>query len=201
MKFIGITGGVGSGKSEILKYIKKHYKCEIYLADEVAHLVQEPGTACFEKLVKLLGKEVLGKDGRIDKAAMAEKIFADAECLRQVNEIVHPAVKTFLLEKLALAGSNEELEMFFVEAALLIECGYGKLTDEMWYVFAKEEVRLQRLMANRGYSKEKAEAIMAKQLSEEQFREACNFVIDNSGSLEESCRQIDKKLEAFTWQE
>lgn len=201
MKFIGITGGVGSGKSEILKYIKKHYKCEMYLADEVAHLVKQPGTECFEKLVKLLGKEVLGKDGRIDSAAMAEKIFTDAECLRQVNEIVHPAVKAFLLERLALAGDNGEVELFFVEAALLIECGYGELTDEMWYVFAKEEVRLKRLVENRGYSPGKAAAIMAKQLTEEQFREACDFVIDNSGSLAESCRQIDKKLEAFTWRE
>ncbi len=91
--------------------------------------------------------------------------------------------------------------MFFVEAALLIECGYGALTDEMWYVYADEETRRKRLREYRGYSEERIDGIMSSQLSEEQFRESCDFVIDNSGTLAESFAQIDRKLEAFTWQE
>ena len=71
MRFIGITGGIGAGKSEILQYIRKHYKCEIYLADEVAHLVKEPGTKCFVQLVELLGQDIIAADGEIDKAVMA----------------------------------------------------------------------------------------------------------------------------------
>lgn len=201
MRFIGITGGVGAGKSEILQYIRKHYKCEIYLADEVAHLVKMPSTQCFEQLVELLGQDVVGADGQINKVAMAEKIFADKSVLAKVNDIVHPAVKTFLLDRLAAAKENPGLELFFVEAALLIEAGYGSLVDEMWYIYAKEEVRAERLRNARCYSDEKIRQIMTSQLSEEEFRRASDFVIDNSGALADSYRQIDKKLEAFTWQE
>ncbi len=199
--FIGITGGIGAGKSEILSYIRKHYKCEIYLADEVAHEVKRPGTECYRALVDLLGKEIIDPDGQIDKARMAEKIFADASLLEKVNQLIHPAVKVYLLEHLEKARAAGEVELFFVEAALLIECGYGELVDEMWYIYADEQVRRERLKKARGYSEEKIENIMAKQLPEQKFRENCDFVIDNSGELADSYRQIDRKLEAFTWQE
>ena len=201
MKFIGITGGVGAGKSEILKYIKRHYKCEIYLADEAAHEVKKAGTECFDRLVTLLGCDIVGEDGEINKAVMADKIFGDEELLRQVNEIVHPAVKDYLMAKYEAALENPKLELFFVEAALLIEAGYKELVDEMWYIYADRNVRRRRLMYSRGYSEEKIQNIMDNQLTEEEFREACDFVIDNSGLLADSYRQIDKKLEAFTWQE
>lgn len=199
--FIGITGGIGAGKSEILRYIGRHYSCEIYLADEVAHKVKEPGTACYLALLKLFGEEILAQDGKIDRQKMAEKIFSSPALLESVNGILHPAVQEYLLERLARARKKKETELFFVEAALLVECGYGALVDEMWYVYADEDVRRQRLCGRRGYSRRKADSIMAKQLSERQFRESCDFIIDNSGPLEDSYRQIDRKLEAFTWQE
>lgn len=198
MKIIGITGGIGAGKTEILQYIRRHYNCEIYLADEVAHQVKQPGTEGFRRLVALLGNEVLAPDGQIDKRKMADRIFADGAVLEQVNAIVHPAVREFLLERMRQAG---DIELFFVEAALLIECGYEELLDEMWYVYASEEVRRQRLRQNRGYSDEKISSIMQKQLQEAEFRRHCDFVIDNSRTLEDSYRQIDRKLEAFTWRE
>lgn len=201
MRFIGITGGVGSGKTEILKYIGQHYKCEIHLADEAAHQVKQAGTECFARLVELLGEEIVGADGEIDKAAMADRIFADSELLNKVNAIVHPAVQEYLLEKLTLARENPEIELFFVEAALLIETGYKELVDEMWYIYADEAVRRMRLKSIRGYQDEKIARIMGSQLTEEEFRRASDFVIDNSGTLADSYRQINKKLEAFTWQE
>lgn len=201
MRFIGITGGVGAGKSELLAYIRRHYFCEIYLADEVAHLVKRKGTACYDRLVALLGTEILDADGEIDRPAMAERIFKDGTLLEQVNAIVHPAVQEYLLERLKEAEENPRTELFFVEAALLIEAGYQNLTDELWYVYAGEDVRRGRLAASRGYSPEKIGNIMRNQLPEEAFREACDFVIDNSGELEDSFRQIDKKLEAFSWRD
>lgn len=201
MLFIGITGGIGAGKSELLKFIERHYKCRIYLADQVAHQLKEPGTECFRKLVELLGRDVLDGGGQIDRAVMAEKIFGDEALLQKVNDIVHPAVKEFLLERLREARESGEVELFFVEAALLIEAGYGGLVDELWYVHADEAVRRERLRQSRGYSEEKIERIMSRQLGEDSFRENSDFAIDNSGSLEESQGQIKRKLEAFTWQE
>ena len=110
MKFIGITGGVGAGKSEILSYIRKHYRCEIYLADEVAHEVKNPGTECYYELIKLLGEDILESDGQIDRGKMAEKIFADETVLQKVNGIIHPAVKRYLLEHLETAGKRGDVE-------------------------------------------------------------------------------------------
>ena len=201
LRFIGITGGVGAGKSAVLQYIRQHYKCEIYLADEVAHLVKEPGTECYGRLVELLGEEILAADGQINKSAMADKIFADEELLEQVNAIVHPAVREYLLQHYEAAKENPEVELFFVEAALLIEAGYKELVDELWYVYARRDIREMRLRYSRGYSEERIANIIENQLTDEEFRMHCDFVIDNSGLLEDTYRQIDKKLEAFTWQE
>ena len=201
MRFIGITGGVGAGKTEILKYIGQHYKCEIYLADDIGHKVKEPGTDGYRALLDLLGREILDDDGQINKASMAAKIFGDPALLEQVNAIIHPAVKKYLAERLAEAGERKDVELFFVEAALLIENGFREVVDEMWYIYAREEVRRKRLSQNRGYTREKIEKIMSSQLSEEEFRKNCDFVIDNSESLENSYRQIRQKLEAYSWRE
>lgn len=201
MRLIGITGGVGAGKSEILAYIRKHYKCRIYLADEVAHLIKRKGQHCYNMLVDLLGEEILEPGGEIDKKKMAAVIFADEELLEQVNAIVHPQVRIFLKERIREAKQDKEVELLFIEAALLIEAGYKEIVDELWYVYADKDVRKRRLQSNRGYSEEKIAQIMSSQLTEEEFRAASDFCIDNSGELTESYKQINKKLEAFTWLE
>lgn len=198
MKVIGITGGVGSGKTELLAYIRRHYSCEIYLADEVAHEVKKKGTECYHKLIELLGKDILAADGEIDRRVMAERIFASESLLKQVNQLIHPAVRKYLTEKIEAARQNGKVALFFVEAALLIETGYKSVVDEMWYVYAADRVRRSRLQVARGYSETKIRQIMENQMTEEQFRRECDFVIDNSGTLEESYRQINQKLEEFS---
>lgn len=198
MYLIGITGGVGAGKSEILSYIKKHYKCKVYLADEVAHLLQQKGNECYDRLLLLLGKEILDEAGEIDRKKMAARIFGDEALLVEVNGIVHPLVRKYLEKKIEEEKQKEETELFFIEAALLIEAGYDDIVDEMWYIYADADVRRQRLKQNRGYSAEKIEQIMEAQLSEKQYRDACHFVIDNSTSLEDSYLQIQNKLKAYT---
>lgn len=201
MKVIGITGGVGSGKSELLSYIKENYPCEIARADDLAKELQEPGGACYAPLADLLGEDVLDGDGNIIKTAMADKIFGDAGLLAKVNALIHPAVIAEILHRIETAKEKSEILLFFVEAALLIENGFDKICDEMWYIYAGEAVRRERLMRSRGYREEKIESIMKEQLSESEFRKNCQVVIDNSGSLAESAGQIDRVLEAYQWQE
>lgn len=194
MIVIGITGGVGSGKSALLAYIKESYNCRILLADEAAHKVKEPGQSCYNKLVELLPEDVLNKDGSINKGRMADEIFGSEELLEQVNKIIHPAVKEYIQNEIALERERNDIQFFFIEAALLIEDGYLNIVDEMWYVYAGEEIRRQRLFSSRGYTNEKIQAIMKSQLAEEEFRKYCSTVIDNSGSFKEACRQIDAKM-------
>ena len=195
---IGITGGVGCGKSKILEYIQQNYNCKIILSDDVGNKVKEPGEACYQPLIDLLGEDVVGEDGFIDKKAMASKIFASNELLEEVNNIIHPAVKDYILNEKASEIEKGEIDFLFIEAALLIECGYNQYVDEMWYIYSPVEVRTERLRTSRGYSDEKIKAIMDAQLTEEQFRAGSDFVIDNGGSLDYTYEQITNKIKGLT---
>ena len=194
---IGITGGVGAGKSEILKFLAMHYKSRIIYTDAVANEIKKKGQPCFEPIVALLGEEVLGSDGEIDKSKMAQKIFSDEALLEAVNGILHPAVFDYVTEAIRVERAAGENEFLFVEAALLIEAGYGKIVDEMWYVFANEDVRRNRLKESRAYDDEKIDRIFAQQLTQEAFEEGADFIIDNSGALQDACETIAEHIETL----
>ena len=200
MKIIGITGGVGCGKSEIIRYIMKNYRCFVIFADDVAKQLQQKGNLCYDKIVNLLGDSILQVDGEIDKTKMAAKIFADEELLLKVNGIIHPAVYDYVEEKIAECRNKQEIDFFIIEAALLIECGYGKIVDEMWYVYTADEIRRERLKKSRGYSDEKINQIFSSQLSYEEFKNASTFMLDNGGTIENTQKQIDSKLEEYLCQ-
>ena len=190
MKLIGITGGVGAGKSLVLQLLQKLCRCRVLLADEAGNEVKLPGQPCYERLVELLGRQVLAPDGTIDRKKMAERIFADPALLERVNGIIHPEVKRYILKQGEEERSKGEIDYFFLEAALLIECGYEAVVDELWYVHADPAVRRQRLMESRGYSDEKVRQIFDSQLSEEEFRAHCRVVIENNGDIRETERQL-----------
>lgn len=194
MKTIGITGGAGAGKTLVLSYIERKCRCRVLLADSAAHAVEAPGQPCHAALTALLGPETLAPDGTLDRKKMAARIFADEALRRQVNAIVHPAVKRYIVSEIDAERRAGRIDAFFVEAALLIEDGYGALLDELWYIHANRDVRRRRLAGTRGYSEEKIDGIFASQLPEETFFSACGTVIDNSGDLADTYRQIDERL-------
>lgn len=200
MHVIGITGGVGAGKTKILTYLSEHYSCRIILADEVANQLKEPGQKCYEEIVTLLGTQILKPDGTIDRLKMAERIFSDRELLQRVNEIIHPAVKEYILQAIEEERHRDKIDFLFLEAALLIEEGYESIVDELWYIYADEAVRAERLKANRQYSDEKIQKILRSQLSDAEYRAHCSTVIDNDVALEETYRQIEKKMGEYLWE-
>lgn len=194
MKVIGITGGVGSGKSALLHAVSQEFSCEVLLADDVANFLKEPDQICYAPLVSLLGQEVLDEKGFIDKNKMAQIIFGDRTVLEAVNALVHPAVKKYLTDRIAEEKKHQRVDYVFVEAALFIEAGYCDIVDSLWYIYADQEVRIQRLRTGRGYSLDKIDSIMKKQLQEEVFRQAADVVIDNSHSLENAMQQVRAEL-------
>lgn len=200
MKVIGITGGVGAGKSAVLDHLAGKYNCRVIKADQAAHQLEEPGGACFEPLVALLGAEILDAAGRIDRQKMAARIFADSGLLQKVNDIVHPAVKNYLLSEIAKERESGKRDFLFIEAALLIEEGYAEIVDGLWYIRADEAARRQRLKESRGYPDEKIEAILKSQLSDEDFLKHCAVVIENNGTLVSVYEQIEKELGDDQWQ-
>ena len=199
MLIIGITGGVGAGKSSVLEYMKENYRCRVILADDVGNRVKLPGEICYNQLVELLGRDILDGEGYIDRNKMAAAIFSDKELLLKVNTIIHPAVKEYILSEIKREKENSRYDFFFVEAALLIECGYEANVDGMWYVYASEDVRRERLKNNRGYSDEKVSQIMSGQLKDEEFRNHCQVVIDNGSDFQKTKKQIDKILGDRLW--
>lgn len=200
MKIIGITGGVGAGKSLILKYLEEKYGAYVLYADRIANDLKEPGEECYNEIVALLGNGVLQEDGRIDKAKMAECIFGDMSLLTKINGIIHPAVKRFVLRTIEEKRLKGDVSIFVIEAALLIEENYDEICDELWYIYADTDIRSKRLKESRGYSQEKIESIIRQQLGDEEFRKHCKVVIDNGGEAAVTFLQIDKELEAYLCQ-
>lgn len=189
MKIIGITGGVGSGKSRILSYLETNYDACVYQADEVAKILQNPGEICYQNIVSCFGEGILHKDAAINRAALADMVFSDKVALEKLNQIVHPEVKAYLLRNIK-KEQEKNRAFFFIEAALLIEDKYDKICDELWYIYVDTDTRKERLREQRGYSAEKMNAIFANQLSESQFYKQCHKTIDNSGSFAHTKEQI-----------
>lgn len=195
MKVIGITGGVGSGKSQVLAYLQEEKGAVVCQLDEVAKELQKSGQPCFEKIVEQFGEKMIGADGELDRGKLGEIVFSDEEKLFQLNEIVHPEVKKETVRRIAEKKEMPEVTaLFIIEAALLPTAGYEDICDEMWYIYTDESVRRIRLKASRGYSDEKITHMIASQPDEELFRKTCTAVIDNSGSFESTKSQIGELL-------
>ena len=210
MRFIGITGGVGAGKSAILSYLAEKPRTKVLLADEIAHKLMEPGTDCYRQIVTrfagedIFGEQVFfggetGEDTSIekrpfDKSKLAQIIFSNPKKRVAMNAIVHPAVKDYVKSTYRAECRKGQLELLVLEAALLIEEKYDEICDELWYIYTSETIRRQRLKESRGYSDAKIESIFRSQLSEEEFRESTDITIDNNGDLEETFEQIENAL-------
>lgn len=189
MKVIGITGGVGSGKSQVLQYLEKAYQAKVCQLDEVAKELQKSGQPCFQKIVDTFGGQIVGEDGELDRPALSSIVFQDAEKLEVLNGIVHPLVKQEVKRRIA-EEEKKNTPLFVIEAALLPEAGYEDICPEMWYIYTEESVRRERLKASRGYSDERITKMIAAQSSEKTFRKVCAQVIDNSGAFEDTKKQI-----------
>ena len=193
MKIIGVTGGVGAGKSTVLNYLEKCYGAKLILADLVGHEVMEPGHEAYEQVVKVFGQEIVSEDKTIDRKALGAIVFADEKKRMILNRIIHPAVRQEILRRL------EEVELLHlsyvvVEAALFLEENYDAFCDETWYIYTDEKIRRQRLKESRGYSDERIDQIFRSQKTHEEFQKRCLFMIDNNGSEEETFRQIDRRM-------
>lgn len=191
---IGVTGGVGSGKSTILGILESEYGARIIVADDVARDLQRKGTECFKKIVKCFGRGILEESGEINRAALADVVFGKPEEVEKLNNIVHPEVKEEILREMECFKEKNPDAPIVIEAALLIEAGYLDILDELWVVVADNDVRAERLMSSRGYSPEKIKNIMSSQKSNEDYISYADFVIDNSGSLENAEGIIESKM-------
>lgn len=194
MKIIGITGGVGSGKSQIMDYLEHHYSAYCIKADKIAFELEQPHHLCYNRIIATFGRDILNECDLIDRRKLAEIVFSDSAQLKKLNEIVHPEVKEYIIDLIKNIKKTGTYSFVFIEAALFFEEAYEKLCDEVWYVFVTKEMRIGRLTQSRGYSLEQIQRIMKNQLSEHQFREKSNVILDNNGTFEQTIGQIREEL-------
>ncbi|WP_149257224.1 dephospho-CoA kinase [Actinomadura sp. K4S16] len=191
---VGLTGGIGSGKSEVSKRLREHGAVVID-ADMIAREVVEPGTPGLAAVVAEFGEDVLLPSGALDREKVGRVVFADPDRLAALNAIVHPLVGERMQELMDAAPADA---VVVYDVPLLAENGLAGMYDEVVVVDAPEEVQLDRLVARRGMTEEDARALMANQASREERRAVATRVIDNSGSLADLKTQVDALWEALT---
>lgn len=193
MKIIGITGGVGAGKSTVLDYLSTHHNAYVIQADKIGHLVMEPGGLCYDQVIALFGEQIIKKDKTIDRRIVSDIVFGNELMRQSLESIIHPAVKSYILNSIEEQRQNG-CSLLIVEAALLLDEHYDSFCDKVWCVHTDSETRIQRLIHDRGYSREKAESIIASQASEAFFRDHADYIITNDNDLGYTWQQIEEGL-------
>ncbi len=184
---IGLSGGIGSGKSTVAARLHEHGALVID-ADQLAREVVEPGTPGLQRVAEEFGAQVLANDGTLDRAALGEIIFADEDKRRALNSILHPLIGERTAE-LMQAAMDESIIVH--DIPLLVENGLGPAYHLVVIVWAPAQMRVQRLQQTRGMSEDDAWARVKAQASDRDRRAAADVWIDNSGSPEATVAQVD----------
>lgn len=195
MKVYGITGGAGTGKSEVIKMLQQNFGGCVIMSDEVARELMQKGNISYQLIVEYFGRDILMDDGEIDRKKLADHVFNNKEALEKLNNMTHPYVKDEIRKLIAEAEASGECRFVALESAILLECGYEDICDEFWYVYTKPEIRRQRMKETRNYSDEKVDSVMRNQQPDEVFFEQCSFVIKNNTTLSDVYAQLKKKLD------
>lgn len=184
MKVIGLTGGVGCGKSFVAGVAVQFFPILHISTDDIAReQMKKDGCSYKAVLENFKDENLLTPEGELNRAALAEIVFKNPEKLKLLNSITHPRVIEEMNRRIEEARQGGEYEAVLVESALIFESGINKCCDQVWYVYAPEDTRKARLAASRGYSQEKIKSIFDDQLSEEEFRKQADVVIFNDDSV------------------
>ena len=195
MKVYGITGGAGTGKSEVIKMLQQNFGGCVIMSDEVARELMQKGNISYQLIVEYFGRDILMDDGEIDRKKLADHVFNHKEALEKLNSMTHPYVKDEIRKLIAEAEASGECRFVALESAILLEFGYEDICDEFWYVYTKPEIRRQRMKETRNYSDEKVDSVMRNQQPDEVFFEQCSFVIKNNTTLSDVYAQLKEKLD------
>jgi len=192
MILIGLTGGIGSGKSEVARLLTAR-GAELIDADQIVRELQQPGAEVYTKMVAIFGNEVVAQDQTLDRAAIATKVFSDATLLKTLNELVHPIVRRVMIERVeSFRGTSK---VVVLDIPLLVENPREGL-DGVLVVDLDVELAIERLVEQRNMKIDDARARVAKQATREQRLAIADHVIDNSGDRDQLVKKVDV---AWSW--
>jgi len=186
---VGLTGGIGCGKSTVTALLRE-FGCHVIEADSLAHRLMEPGQPAYEEILREFGPAILDSRGRVDRAKLGAIVFGDADKLLRLNAIVHPRVLKALEQQFSEFACANPSGVAVVEAALLIEAGYARHLDRLVVAWCTPEQQRARLL-ERGMSREQAEQRIAAQMPLEEKRRRADDVVDCSGTLDETRAQVE----------
>jgi len=180
---IGVTGGIGSGKSTVVRILQK-YGADVIFADDVAKEMTEPGMPAYKEIIKHFGAGIIGEDKRIDRKKLADIVFSDSAELQVLNRLTHSIVVERIRE-LVDGYRNSGSKMVVVEAIVPVEHGFLDLVDSVWVVLADQSSRIERVMKRSRMTYEEAERRIKSQMSDDMYISIADQIIYNNGSLEE----------------
>lgn len=195
MLTIGVTGGIGSGKSAVAAMLAQ-LGAPILDADKVGHAIYQPGGPAYADVVAAFGEGILAADRTVDRKKLGPLVFGDPAALKRLNSIVHPKMLARMREMVTEMRRNGERRPIVIEAAILIEANWQPLFDEIWLVTAPREQVIIRVERERAMQREQTEARISAQLSDDERRMHASLVVENNGTLDELRAKI-----AGLWQD
>ena len=178
---IGLTGSIGTGKSEAARQLEA-LGASIISADQVGHEAYTPNTEAWEQVVAAFGDDILQDDGEIDRRKLGAVVFSDPGQLEKLNQIMHPRMARMVADKIEELR-DQGVEVVVVEAALLFEAGWDSLVEEVWVTDSTEQVVIERLKQRNGMSEEEARKRISSQMGRTERLERSDYVIENSGDM------------------
>ena len=194
MKLVGLTGGIGSGKSAVAAILRE-LGAEIVDADAASHAVYEPGTPGFSAVVREFGDQYV-REGRIDRKALGDLVFKDPDSLRRLNAIVHPLVREWMALR-TVEAVDRGAEVVVQDVPLLFENGLEALFSTTILVWVPPDVQVERLVDGRGFTAERARKVISAQMPIDEKRGRAAHIIDNSGSPQATRAQVERLWEAL----
>ncbi len=187
---VGLTGGIATGKSYVVSVLRE-LGCEVLDADSTAREVVEPGQPAFNEIVSHFGDEILGQDGKLDRAKLGAIVFADVGKREKLNAIVHPRVFELQARWLAEVAERDPQAIAIVDAALMIETGSYRHFDKLIVVYCDPEIQSQRLMFRNRLSRDEALARISAQMPSAEKLKYADFTINTSLGLEDTRQQVE----------
>lgn len=194
MKIIGLTGGIGTGKSTVSDYLRKN-GCMIIDADEISRKMTAKGAPALAVIKKTFGDRYVSADGELDRKALGDLVFGDSEKLGILQSIITEKVIDETKCRLKTLSDTKYDGIIVLDAPLLYECNMDDIADENWLVKSDNEVRIERVAARDNLTRDQIMARIDNQMSQREKEKRSDFIIDNSGTLDELYEQIDSLLE------
>jgi dephospho-CoA kinase len=192
MTVIGLTGGIASGKSTVAGVLQD-LGAHIIDADRLGHRVYEPGTVGFQKVVNAFGHDIVARDGSIDRRVLGGKVFGAPDQMARLTDIVWPEIRKLAAREIDELRRKAPHDVVVLEAAVLLEAGWEDLVDEIWVVTTRVGTAVERLQTRSGLTEEQAMARIQAQMSNRGRLERADVRIDNSDSLEDLHRRVERQ--------